>query len=211
MAPKFKVGEEVWVKDAHPEIHEVFSKGDIRSIDGDKVTVETSTGAKTQELVLPLAEIFKVNPEGDVPDHCQLLHLSPPTLLWNTIKRFEKDLIYTSVGDILVAVNPFQWITGLYGQERMNQIRARSSSVQLAARILTASARRCALVGSESHLFFFSFGSWKLTGADPAPASDPAPSPARSTLDLDGCTRLCRRSSRWPGHGSSRRSTNALL
>lgn len=125
MAPRFKVGEEVWVKDEHPEIHQVFSKGDIRSIDGDKVTVETSTGAKTQELVLPLAEISKVNPEGDVPDHCQLLHLSPPTLLWNTIKRFEKDLIYTSVGDILVAVNPFQWITGLYGQERMNQVKGK--------------------------------------------------------------------------------------
>ncbi len=125
MAPRFKVGEEVWVKDEHPEIHQVFSKGDIRIIDGDKVTVETSTGAKTQELVLPLAEIFKVNPEGDVPDHCQLLHLSPPTLLWNTIKRFEKDLIYTSVGDILVAVNPFQWITGLYGQERMNEVKGK--------------------------------------------------------------------------------------
>ncbi len=30
-----------------------------------------------------------------------------------------KDLIYTSIGPILVALNPFKWITGVYGEEIM--------------------------------------------------------------------------------------------
>ena len=59
------------------------------------------------------------NRGGDVPDHCQLVHLSPPTLLENTRVRFESDKIYTYVGDILVAVNPFKWITGIYAPSVM--------------------------------------------------------------------------------------------
>ena len=31
--------------------------------------------------------------------------------------RFKRDRFYTSVGPILVSVNPFKWITGLYSQD----------------------------------------------------------------------------------------------
>jgi myosin heavy subunit len=72
------------------------------------VTVETEHGGKRQELVVTAEECFHTNQGADVPDHCQLVHLSPPTLLENTRVRFENDKIYTYVGDILVAVNPFK-------------------------------------------------------------------------------------------------------
>ena len=66
------------------------------------MTVETSNDVKTQELILPIADCYQINPGKDVPDHCQLMHLSQPTMLENTRQRFELDKIYTCVGDILV-------------------------------------------------------------------------------------------------------------
>ena len=50
-----------------------------------------------------------------VPDHCQLTVLSGDTLLENTRVRFVRDAIYTTVGSILIAVNPFAPVANLYG------------------------------------------------------------------------------------------------
>ena len=88
-------------------------------------TVETTNGVKTQELILPLSECHQPHPGDDVPDHCQLMFLSQPTLLENTRQRYFADKIYTYVGDILVAVNPFRWIEGLYGVEIMKQCKGK--------------------------------------------------------------------------------------
>ena len=38
-------------------------------------------------------------------------------MLENTRRRFAKDRIYTLVGEILLAVNPFKEIAGLYSEE----------------------------------------------------------------------------------------------
>jgi len=105
-----KVGTQVWVKDAAIAGSAIYAKGTILSIDEKgKVTVETSNASKTQELILPPEECHQPHPGDDVPDHCQLMYLSQPTLLENTRVRFEKDIIYTYVGGILVALNPFRF------------------------------------------------------------------------------------------------------
>ena len=44
------------------------------------------------------------------------MHLNEPSILNNTRLRFAKDQIYTFTGRILVAVNPFKLINGLYGE-----------------------------------------------------------------------------------------------
>ena len=98
----------MWVKDAAIAKDNLYCIGHIVTIDGDKVTVETEAGGKRQEIVTTVAECHPTNHGGDVPDHCQLVHLSPPTLLENTRARFENDKIYTYVGEILVAINPFK-------------------------------------------------------------------------------------------------------
>lgn len=90
----------MWVKDPSIAGSALYTKGHILAISGNKVTVETSNDLKTQELVLPLGECFQICPDQDVPDHCQLMHLSQPTLLENTRKRYEQDKIYTYVGAI---------------------------------------------------------------------------------------------------------------
>ena len=56
-----------------------------------------------------------------VPDHCQLTTLSGDSLLENTKVRFRKDEIYTQVGSVLIAVNPFAPIAGLYGTSMMSE------------------------------------------------------------------------------------------
>jgi len=121
-----KVGQYVWVKDAAIAGTDLFTKGHVLSIDEKgKVTLETSNGIKTQELILPLAECHQPHPGDDVPDHCQLMFLSQPTLLENTRVRYMADKIYTLVGEILVAVNPFRWIPSIYGQDIMMQCKGK--------------------------------------------------------------------------------------
>ena len=59
-----------------------------------------------------------------VPDHCELTELDRASLVDNTRTRFKHDEIYTQVGDgILIAVNPFATIDGLYGPKAMEQCR----------------------------------------------------------------------------------------
>ncbi|KAL3917115.1 MAG: hypothetical protein SGPRY_006534, partial [Prymnesium sp.] len=66
-----------------------------------------------------------MHPGDDVPDHTQLMYLSQPTLLYNTRQRYMRDVIYTYVGDILVAVNPFKTIPGLYTSGVMMECRGK--------------------------------------------------------------------------------------
>ena len=118
---KLKEGQAVWVKDPAIAKDNLYNIGHVITIDGTKVTVETEAGGKRQEIVLQAEDCHQCNHGGDVPDHCMLVHLSPPTLLENTRARFENDKIYTYVGDILVAINPFKWITGIYDESVMKQ------------------------------------------------------------------------------------------
>ena len=122
---KLKEGQHVWVKDTAIAGTDVYTKAHILGIDGNKVTVETSNDVKSQELILPAAECFHPHPGDDVPDHCQLMFLSQPTMLENTRKRFAKDKIYTLVGDILLAINPFKWIDGIYTEDVMQQCKGK--------------------------------------------------------------------------------------
>ena len=124
---KLKEGQRVWVKDTSIAGTDYFALGNVLAINGNKITVETANDTKTQELILPSHECHLPHPGEPVPDHCQLMFLSQPTLLENTRKRFLKDKIYTYVGEILVAVNPFKLIQGLYGTEVMAQCRGKKT------------------------------------------------------------------------------------
>lgn len=115
---KVKEGQAVWVADPAIAGTDLFSQGHVISVaDNGKATVETRPhhGGKSHEIIVPEAECYHTNVGAHVPDHCQLVYLSQPTLLDNTRRRFSEDKIYTYVGEILVAVNPFKWIEGMYG------------------------------------------------------------------------------------------------
>jgi myosin heavy subunit len=58
-------------------------------------------------------------PEHDNPpdDLIKLQNVNRPGILHALHSRFVKDRIYTSIGPILVALNPFKWIPGIYEEE----------------------------------------------------------------------------------------------
>eukprot|EP00055_Hartaetosiga_balthica_P002458 m.4037 g.4037 ORF g.4037 m.4037 type:complete len:957 (+) comp2161_c0_seq1:253-3123(+) len=67
---------------------------------------------------------------GEVENLTTLENLNEETLLKELQARYNKDIIYTYVGEILVAVNPFQSINGLYSHQQnlfYNNVGDRSS------------------------------------------------------------------------------------
>lgn len=53
-------------------------------------------------------------------DMADLTNLHEAAILYNLKARHAQSLPYTRVGDILVAVNPFRWIDGLYAREKQD-------------------------------------------------------------------------------------------
>lgn len=51
-------------------------------------------------------------------DMADLHFLHEAAILYNLKQRHAQNLPYTRVGDIVVAVNPFEWIDGLYSSEK---------------------------------------------------------------------------------------------
>ena len=53
-------------------------------------------------------------------DLITLTHLNEPSVVSALKKRYEEDLIYTSTGPILIALNPFKPLPGLYEDDQMS-------------------------------------------------------------------------------------------
>ena len=49
-----------------------------------------------------------------VEDNCALMYLNVANLLNNSKVRYQNDKFYTYVANILVAINPYKMIKGLY-------------------------------------------------------------------------------------------------
>ena len=52
-------------------------------------------------------------------DLVTLTHLHEPSVVYSLQKRYESDTIYTSTGPILLALNPFKSLPGLYDEDTM--------------------------------------------------------------------------------------------
>jgi len=85
----------------------------------------TSTSATTTEerevtlsdydsSALPLQNINEGGNLITMADMCDLPSLHEPAILYNLRNRHHNLQPYTRVGDIIIAMNPFQWIDGLY-------------------------------------------------------------------------------------------------
>ena len=55
---------------------------------------------------------------GDTNNLTDLENLTEETLLLELAVRYKKDVIYTYVGDILCAINPFKAIPGIYDDDK---------------------------------------------------------------------------------------------
>ena len=63
------------------------------------------------------------NESESVNDLIRLTHLHEPAILHSLRVRYDEDVIYTSTGPILIAINPFKKMEGLYGEEVMERYR----------------------------------------------------------------------------------------
>eukprot|EP00960_Hanusia_phi_P039930 754149-Hanusia_phi.AAC.2 len=79
---------------------------------------------------VPLEDVLLANPArfDGVPDMCRLSELSAPCLLHNLVVRFRAGLIYTYTGPLLISINPFQPISGLYDDVTMCSYRGSNVS-----------------------------------------------------------------------------------
>ena len=69
--------------------------------------------------VLPLQNVDEDGTLREVADMVDLPFLHEAAILYNLKARHVASTPYTRTGDIVIAVNPYQWIDGLYSEERM--------------------------------------------------------------------------------------------
>jgi myosin heavy subunit len=98
---------EVWI----PDKEEVYIKGELVDQVGNKLKIQI--GDETR--LVPKKDILPAASE-DKDDLVQLDAVNEATVLASVRTRFknEKPLVYTRLSDILIAMNPYQWLEGLY-------------------------------------------------------------------------------------------------
>ncbi|XP_042053293.1 myosin-1-like isoform X1 [Salvia splendens] len=97
-------------------------------------TVLQTTG-NDSVITLPEGKVLKVSSETLIPanrdildgvdDLMQLSYLNEPSVLYNLQYRYDRDLIYTKAGPVLVAVNPFKKVL-LYGNDYIEAYKHKS-------------------------------------------------------------------------------------
>jgi myosin-5 len=80
-------------------------------------------------------------PVGGVNDLIGLTHLHEPAILHALRLRYDSDIIYTSTGPILIAVNPFKRMPALYQTETMENYRIQGENSKRAASASPRKAR----------------------------------------------------------------------
>ncbi|XP_077748512.1 unconventional myosin-XV [Canis aureus] len=108
---------------------------------------------------LPTTRFHEQCREDGVEDMTQLEDLQETTVLSNLKTRFERNLIYTYIGSILVSMNPYRMF-GIYGPEQVQQYNGRAlgenpphlfAIANLAfAKMLDAKQNQCIIISGES-------------------------------------------------------------
>uniref|UniRef100_A0A8C1HIX5 Unconventional myosin-VI n=1 Tax=Cyprinus carpio carpio TaxID=630221 RepID=A0A8C1HIX5_CYPCA len=116
-------GKPVWAP--HPT--DGFQLGMIVDIGTDALTIEP-LNQRGKTFLAPISQVFPAEDDVNkhVEDNCSLMYLNEATLLNNIRVRYSKDLIYTSVANILIAVNPYFDIPKLYSPETIKSYQGRS-------------------------------------------------------------------------------------
>jgi len=88
------------------------------------VTISASGETKVVKLkdysskTLPLQNIDEDGKLKEVEDMVDLPYLHEAAILYNLKQRHKNGIPYTRTGDIVIAVNPYQWINGLYSPDK---------------------------------------------------------------------------------------------
>ena len=108
--------ESKWVFIPHET--EVWAIAEVIRESGGQISVSAATQYGGDSSNLKASEVVRISSleslNQALPDLIKLLDVNRPSILYSLCKRFNENEIYTAIGPVLVAVNPFKWITGLY-------------------------------------------------------------------------------------------------
>ncbi|CAK9182307.1 unnamed protein product [Ilex paraguariensis] len=98
--------------------------GKVLSTSGTESVISLPEG---EILKLNSGRLFPANPDilDGVDDLMQLSYLNEPSVLFNLQYRYNRDMIYTKAGPVLVAINPFKKVQ-LYGSDYIEAYKRKS-------------------------------------------------------------------------------------
>lgn len=102
--------EKIWVPDAE----NVWRLAFVVSKEDGMVTVSPPTGVDNITIPVDGTHEFDSTHESDLSDAADLNSLHEAPLLSLIARRFNSKNIYTNVGDVLISVNPYEYIPNLY-------------------------------------------------------------------------------------------------
>uniref|UniRef100_A0A7S2QBP6 Myosin motor domain-containing protein n=1 Tax=Zooxanthella nutricula TaxID=1333877 RepID=A0A7S2QBP6_9DINO len=118
-------GDLVYVP-SHDE--DAFASAVVVSVDRDGVEVEVHLEQSGDVQRFPAAHLrhrFVRDDGATCQDNTSMVHLSDATVLENLRVRHERDDIYTYTASVLLAVNPYKDIKGLYGVDQCTRYRGK--------------------------------------------------------------------------------------
>ncbi|XP_040830480.1 unconventional myosin-XV [Ochotona curzoniae] len=152
----------VWPRlDAHPQSYRLCLRAACLSLKGPWQVADLKSWRNQMHSIrnLPSVRSREQRREDGVEDMTQLEDLQENTVLSNLKTRFERNLIYTYIGSILVSVNPYRMF-GIYGPEQVQQYSGRAlgenpphlfAIANLAfAKMLDAKQNQCIIISGES-------------------------------------------------------------
>mmetsp|Transcript_124923 Transcript_124923/g.266607 ORF Transcript_124923/g.266607 Transcript_124923/m.266607 type:complete len:1729 (-) Transcript_124923:634-5820(-) len=129
---QYAQGTLIWIK--HDE--EVWMQAEIVATSDTEIIVKSMEAPNSRIILQPnepvylrTSDVFTSEGLSVLDDLTQLTHLHEPAVLSSLQNRFDIDKIYTFTGPILIALNPFKIINGLYNENMLRSfISAKPSS-----------------------------------------------------------------------------------
>jgi len=119
MATHYAAGTLVWIR----HLEEVWLQAEIVTANEKEIIVKTAEDpdgrivlCPSEPIFLRTSDVFTSEGLSVLDDLTQLTHLHEPAVLSSLQNRFDIDKIYTFTGPILIALNPFKSIPGLYDE-----------------------------------------------------------------------------------------------
>eukprot|EP00931_Biecheleriopsis_adriatica_P052437 TRINITY_DN304_c0_g4_i3.p1 TRINITY_DN304_c0_g4~~TRINITY_DN304_c0_g4_i3.p1 ORF type:complete len:1396 (+),score=270.35 TRINITY_DN304_c0_g4_i3:95-4282(+) len=131
---QFKKGAWVW----SPCTRMGFRRSQIVSVDTrrDSFFVESreqdpADGGQSQQTVRrsEVRPCYDVAPGRTFQDNTEMVHLDDANILENLRRRYQKEEIYTYTANVLLAVNPYKSLSGLYGMEQIEKYKGRGQGI----------------------------------------------------------------------------------
>ncbi|CDS41620.1 myosin vi [Echinococcus multilocularis] len=115
-------GKSCWL----PDETDGYILGRVIKVNNGVATCRPISG-EGHPFEIPTEGVLLVEPHNHQPDdNCALINLNEATLLENVKQRYLKDKIYTYVANILIAVNPYYEIKGLYSRQMIETYKGMS-------------------------------------------------------------------------------------